>query len=207
MASSIIAREALARTLPCASASPDARDDISSWFRDFHRPLIKVLASKRVVPSSHLDDLVQETFLRAWRYSNFESVQNVLGYLITIAMNLASEWKQLSANRNPHLSDSVLEHQPCDDSESPDTKAELVDRNRCVRAALDTLPCRRRSVHILQCRDDLSYSQIAKRLGVTTRVVNREINVGHRELRLALARVGLEPCSKRSARQAYRRRK
>jgi DNA-directed RNA polymerase specialized sigma24 family protein len=69
------------------------------------------------------------------------------------------------------------------------TIAEVVEQSRCVTDALSALPKRRRSILVLQGRDALTYSQIAERLGLTKRQVNREVSAGHCELRLALAGV------------------
>lgn len=147
------------------------------------QPLRRQLRSTRVVRPCDIDDIAQETFLRLLRYSSGIEIHDPLGYLYRVACNIANEWHDRAVNRMPHVSDEALEELGLDVGESPEGVIDREKRDRMVRAAIACLPQRVRRVTELRAYDDLTYSQIAKRLGITYRKVMRDLVRARSELR------------------------
>ena len=157
----------------------------AEWFREWRKPVRHWLSRRASVPAAELDDLAQEVFLRLLRYSEKTAVDNPLGYLLRVAGNVASEWRERARVSKPHdqqwLDDLIVE--PDQEPENAVTQ-ERTDEN--VQAAVDTLPYRQRQVLLLRVNEGLTYKQIAERLGLSPRVVLRDLSRAYSQLRLRL---------------------
>src|SRR3546814_12274886 len=81
------------------------------------------------------DLLAQEVFLRLLRYSEKTAVENPLGYLLRIAGNVASEWRERARVSKPHdqewLDDLLIEP-----DKEPDRKSVVQGKSVSVRVDL-----------------------------------------------------------------------
>lgn len=165
---------------------------LADWFREWRRPLLKFLARRHHGAGADLDDLAQEVFLRLLRYDRAEFVDQPRGYLFKIAANVAHDWANRPAERFAHdpdwLDDLLTESEP-------DRDLEAEERSRCVQAALLRLPPRCREVLRLHFGDGLKYEAIAAALGLTPRIVKREIVRGYAALREQLGDELIDPAS------------
>jgi RNA polymerase sigma-70 factor, ECF subfamily len=169
-------------------------EDFQSLAEPFRRELLAYCY--RMLGSVHdAEDLVQETYLRAWRsYDRFEGRSSLRTWLYRIATNAcltALEGRgrrPLPSGLGAPSSDPVAELaqspelpwlEPVPDAmvgTAPDDPAAIVSSRESIRLALITalqhLPPRQRTVLIM--RDVLSWraAEVAKMLGVTTVAVN-----------------------------------
>ncbi len=90
-------------------------------------------------------------------------------------------------NRMPH-DPTWLEELP--DEDEPESLAAREDERRFVGQALQGLPPRQREILRLHYGEGLSHAQIAEQLGVTERIVKRDIIKAYATLRLDLAGEG-----------------
>lgn len=157
---------------------------LTGWFRDLHAPLRRFIGRRRPVASADLDDVAQEVYLRLLRYDRAELIEDPKGYLFRIAANVASEWAMRARERLPHaacwLDDLVDDRDVLGDAERATRAAE-------VRAAVEALSPRARDVLRLRFAEDLTNEVIASRLGLTRRIVRRELAQAYALLRLRLA--------------------
>lgn len=158
---------------------------IGSWFGRWRKPLRGWLSSRASVPSSEVDDLAQEVFLRLLRYSDDIAVENPQGYLFRIAANVANEWRERSRVRQPH-DRSWLHELQIDPSDQPDNAAFQNRVSKHLQNVVSELPKRQREVLLLHVNEGLTYKQIADRLGVTYRIVLRDLTRAYASLRLQL---------------------
>ncbi len=142
------------------------------------------MGGRRGVPTAELDDMAQEVFLRMLRYDREDFVTDPRGYLFKIAANVASEWFMRARQRMPH--ESVWLEEIVDDTDILQD-IERRERDLTLRSALEALPPRMREVLRLHYGEGLKHEAIADRLGVTRRVVKREIIEAYVRLRAALA--------------------
>jgi RNA polymerase sigma-70 factor (ECF subfamily) len=149
------------------------------------------LASRSLGPAVDLDDVAQETFLRLLRYSDDVLVEYPQTYLFRIAANVASEWRERARNSRPH-NDTWLEDLQIEAGDEPENAVARSLVHGHVRAAVQLLPQRQRQALLLHVVDDLTCAQIAGRLGLTRRIVKRDLALAYSHLRWELDAVDLE---------------
>jgi len=165
-----------------APAAP--RNPLSEWFRRWRSPLRKFLVGRGAVRVADLDDVAQEVFLRLLRYETAEVVRHPQAYIFKMAANVVAEWAIRSRHR--------LAHEPrwLNGLVAQDTVEETLDNQviqREIKRALGTLTARERAVLKLHFEEGLSKAQIALRLGLSPRVVQRDFETSYSKLRRELA--------------------
>jgi RNA polymerase sigma-70 factor (ECF subfamily) len=166
-------------------SEPASDNRIAQWFRDWRKPVRHWLSRRASVPAAELDDLAQEVFLRLLRYSEKTAVENPLGYLLRIAGNVASEWRERARVSKPHqqgwLDDLLIESE-----QEPENSVCQARTDASVQAAVDKLPARQRQVLLLRVNEGMTYKQIAERLELSPRVVLRDLSRAYSQLRMRL---------------------
>lgn len=158
---------------------------VTEWFGRWRKPIRTWFSRRASVPRAEIDDLAQEVFLRLLRYSDDVTVDNPQGYLFKIAANVANEWRERSRVRQPH-DRSWLDELQIDPSDQPDNAMFQNRVSKHLQAAVDQLPRRQREVLLLHVNEGLTYKQIADRLGVTYRIVLRDLTRAYASLRMQL---------------------
>ena len=139
-----------------------------------HSSFVFNLAYRLTGSRGEADDLLQETFLRVYRYLGGYAGGSFKGWLRRIAVNLFLT-RCRNAQRDMHLSldAGTDEYRPkrlddalVDRSEDPGYRIEQVSLDDRLQGSLDAIPEEYRVALILREIDDLSYDQIAAVLGV-----------------------------------------
>jgi len=142
------------------------------------------------------EDLVQESYLRAFKFfGNFHGA-NARGWLLTIVRNTCYTW--FRENRAEELTTSFNEDIHSTEADPFDPQKLLVQResSQLLRQALEELPLEFREVLVLRELEGLSYKDIA---------VIADIPPGTVMSRLARARIRLKQClSKLIGKEGYR---
>ena len=174
-----------ARGPGAASKTDNPNNRFAQWFMQWRKPVRHWLSRRAAVPAADLDDLAQEVFLRLLRYSERTAVENPLGYLLRIAGNVASEWRERARISKPHeqgwLDDLLIEP-----DKQPENSVCQAGTDENVQAAVDRLPKRQREVLLLRVNEGLTYKQIADRLQLTPRIVLRDLTRAYSQLRMRL---------------------
>lgn len=127
-------------------------------------------------------DVVQQTFLKAWRAaSGFDADRELAPWLYSIARRTAID--VLRVERRPTAS----AHEPETDVGIDGPSFERTWEAFEVRGAIDALPASEREVMELAHRGGFTHPEIADRLGVPVGTVKSRSNRAHRRLALALA--------------------
>ncbi len=140
------------------------------------------------------EDVAQTVFLKAFeRFAQLDGNPSAPGWLKTVATNECLN--HLSRYRNRWRFFSEMEHPP--DPGTPDPRTLnpgpwTPDPNMRLDAALRRLPAAQRVPVVLFHFDELSYQQIADRLGVSLSKVKTDILRGREALRAALGPAGQE---------------
>jgi RNA polymerase sigma factor (sigma-70 family) len=161
-----------------------AQNSLSEWFQRWRSPLRKFLVGRGVARVADLDDVAQEVFLRLLRYESAEVVKHPQAYIFKMATNVAAEWAIRSRHR--------LAHEPrwLSSLVANDTTEETFDTDvvqREIKRAIETLTPRERAVLKLHFEEGLSKAEIAPRLGLTRRIVQRDFETSYSKLRSELA--------------------
>jgi RNA polymerase sigma factor (sigma-70 family) len=157
----------------------------ADWFKEWRKPVRHWLSRRASVPAAELDDLAQEVFLRLLRYSEKTAVENPLGYLLRIAGNVASEWRERARVSKPH-DQEWLEDLLIEPDKEPENSVCQARTDETVQAAVDQLPLRQKQVLLLRVNEGLTYKEIAERLELSPRVVLRDLSRAYSQLRMRL---------------------
>lgn len=137
------------------------------------------------------EDLVQETFLKAYRgFGQFEPGSNFKAWLFTILTHsYINDYRRRS--RAPRVTD-FSEVEPEGEIETPHFSAEDVERladrlGDPAKRALDRLPPEHRLVFLMSTFEDLSYKEISAILGVPIGTVMSRLFRARAVLRRELA--------------------
>lgn len=142
------------------------------------------------------EDLVQETYLKAFRASDsFAAGTNLKAWLFTILHNT---WRNVvrDRSRDPVAVDSEAVERAEDAAGDRDSPERLLTRRAMgegLRAALDSLPPAFRQAVWLRDVEELSYAEIARVLDIPMGTVMSRISRGRRLLHERLAAAGEAP--------------
>ena len=165
------------------SPSPPQKS-LSDWFQRWRSPLRRFLAGRGAVRVADLDDIAQEVFLRLLRYESSEVVEHPQAYIFKMASNVASEWAIRARHRLAH-DPRWLNHLVAKDSVEEAFDTYVVQKE--IKRALSTLSARERAVLKLHFEEGLTKAEVAVRLGLSARIVQRDFESSYRKLRTELA--------------------
>jgi len=165
-------------------SGPGPTADFTTFMRNY-QDMVFTTSVRLVKNEAQAEDIAQEVFIRA--HENFEMLSTspaAGGWLKTVATNLSLNHLQRYRNRWRFFSelggsaDAEGEDSPGIEFAAPDTFFERVDaeeRRVLVEEALGKLPDHQRVPLVLYHFEDISYDEIAKRLGVSLAKVKTDI--------------------------------
>jgi len=145
---------------------------VARTFERFRTPLLRYLTdllSRR----DEAEDLVQETYLRLLQVEDID-LARVRALIFKVATNLAYDRFRQRRARGPHGDDEQLAALPARGPE-PDRIVALEQGVEIVKRTLLDLKPRCRQVFLLRTSAELDYDEIAKRLGISRRTAEREM--------------------------------
>jgi RNA polymerase sigma-70 factor (ECF subfamily) len=157
---------------------------------------IYALAYRTIGREDDARDVVQETFLRAFRgLSGFKGQAKFSSWLYRIALNLCRDWIRRQ-RRTPVVSapDGVDLVELAGESESVESADEAVarkDLSRAVARAMSVLPDDQRAAIVLKEYHGLTFQEIADLLGCPLSTVKTRLYQGLTVLRRELERSGI----------------
>ncbi len=171
-----------------------ARDGDSEAFRalvDCHSRAVYRLAFRMTGTAQDAEDVVQETFLKAYKQlSRFESRANFGTWLHRIAVNCSIDLIRARPHREAGHDAMDLEHLGADDGEaarpSPERlmlSTEVQDR---VNGAMSGLSAMERAAFVLRHFEGRSIDEISQSLGLKTNATKHSIFRAVRKMRVAL---------------------
>ena len=146
-----------------------------------HRYILRFVGS-----SETAQEIVQEAFLRTYRQR--ESVTTLRAFLFSTARNLAAnEYRHrrtMERDALGNFGDSWVK------TERESLEAELLrdERNQLMQEAIDRLPPQCRAAFALRVFHECSYKEVADRLGISAKTVEKHIARGLRETHSYLKR-------------------
>jgi len=150
------------------------------------------VAYKFVGKHDEAEDLTQDIFLKIFKaLKTFDRRANFQTWIISISRNLCIDhYRSVRKERQTIARDvDSTELQPATTERGPYAQAEHQDLRAQLRQALETLPLTLRTAVVLRDLQELSYQEIADRLGLPEGTVKSRINRGRIELAHQLKRV------------------
>lgn len=139
---------------------------------------LKARLTQRLGSSELAGDAVQDTWLRLHHTESIGSVSSPANYLFRIALNIArdrlkSERRYLTAVQIEQMLDLA------DESADPASLAETRSDLQLVERLISELPSRQREILVAARLDGLPRGEIAKRLGISLSLVEKELKQAH----------------------------
>ena len=161
----------------------DGEKAVEWLFRRHYRYLCKVVY--KVLPDANLvEDLVQEVFFEVWRKrENIRITTSLKAYLRRAAVN-----KTLNFIRDQKIKPDDEERLPPLESKIVNINQQLdaEDLQKLIDQSIDQLPERCRLVFVLSRFEDMSYQEIADKLGISIKTVENQVSKALRYLRISL---------------------
>jgi RNA polymerase sigma-70 factor (ECF subfamily) len=130
-------------------------------------PLISTYAFRIVGNTEDTDDVVQETFISAWRnLPDLENPAAIKGWLITVVSR--QSLNRVKARRED---DSIEDTEVVDSKEGPQERASAASLNDALSIALSAMPEDQRRCWVLREVSGYGYSEIAKELNLPVSTV------------------------------------
>jgi RNA polymerase sigma-70 factor (ECF subfamily) len=158
----------------------NCRDEALRQIMTEHRGMLMLYCIKLVGGDRQLaEDVVQETFLRAWQKADrlTDERGSVRGWLRQVAHNIAVD-QHRAARRRPQETDLDTAPEPRGADDDPSILTRMV-----LNKALRTLPEEHRSALVETFLRDRTAVQAADRLGVPTGTIKSRVFYGLRRLR------------------------
>jgi RNA polymerase sigma factor (sigma-70 family) len=155
-----------------------------------HRGALQAFFYRRLRIKSDAADLVQEVYLRMLRVADPQAIRNPEAYLFTVAGNLLRENAVADLQR--------AQSAPVEDAEGtpqftqiPGFEADLDTERRVARMCkvIEELSPKCCAAVVMQYRHELSYEEIAVRLGVSPRMVKKYLTQALNHFRKRMERL------------------
>lgn len=156
-----------------------------------HGRALQAFFYRRIRTKSDAPDLAQEVYVRMLRVSDMAAIRNPELYLYTVANNLVKEHAVLDRRRASSVDlDEATVQQQLGELPVFDGQLDTTQRVTRLRTVLAQLPPKCRAAVVLYYRHDLSYQEIADRLGVSSHMVKKYLAQALGHCRRRMARLG-----------------
>ena len=125
------------------------------------------------------EDLMQEAFLRLWQKRTEVAAEKAKSFLFTVGNNLFLD----KARHQKVARNFALRPRRDRDQEDPSYHLETQEFQAQLEAALARLPEASREVFLMNRLEDLPYREIAERLGISQKAVEKRMSKALKELR------------------------
>jgi len=160
------------------------KEQITELYPRLRRSMTLYLAGSSI----QVEDLLQETFLKAWSHlDSFQDESRLYTWIYSIARNLAIDEFRKRKNSIP-ISQVPVEEYPV--SGNPKPEEEAGGEIGLLRKAIEDLPELLRSIVIMKTADGLSYPEIAEVTGLNEQTVKNRMFRARKELAERLKQMG-----------------
>lgn len=153
-------------------------------FDKYHQQLFNYLIY-RTGNTGDAEDLLQNVYLRLWKYRNNITNENLSAYLYSIATSLSNNLAKKRKTelefirKNLHRSDTDLEVEETWKSE------DLEKLKQCIHQ----LPEKQRSTLLMNRMEGLTYKEIARYLDLSQKAIEKRISKSYELLRACLKEI------------------
>jgi RNA polymerase sigma-70 factor, ECF subfamily len=156
---------------------------LGALFDRHHEAIYRLISRLLRTEPGEIDDLVQTTFLEAWRSAGRYSGRGVVkSFLFGIAANTVRHHVRSARRRREALAD----WQPPEGKNAPDDVAVRAQQVGRLAAALDQLPHDLRAAYVLCDLEDVPGVEAARMLDVRAGTLWRRLHEARRALRAAI---------------------
>lgn len=147
---------------------------IENLNRRYRTALIRFFSSRSRRPDD-VEDLVQEVFVRLIARGGLDDVRVEENYLFVAAGNVWRDAARRDIARHRDRHASLADHHHPVDAISPEVVAVGKEDLRRALVAIQELPLRTQAIFALQRYEELTYPEIARRLGISVSAVEKHM--------------------------------
>lgn len=136
---------------------------------------LKQYIMRFVVREQDVEDILQETFLRACEYGQSRQVRSPKSFLFRVAHNIALSELARKSNRLTVFIGDMNALNVIDDRPSAEQELEMHRRLESLRMTIASLPPRCRRVLVMRKIFGFSYKEIARRMDISVRTVEKHL--------------------------------
>ena len=158
---------------------PDNHSKITSTYLKLRARLAHAVLG--IVPPKEIEDIIQETYVRACQATTTKSIEKPEGYLFRIARNLALDHAKRAETRLSLSDDEVDEEVIAEAAQSSDPTIDDVisnDRFADLCDAVRRLPLQQRRAFVMKKVYGYSQREIAADMQISEKTVERHISLG-----------------------------
>jgi len=133
------------------------------------------------------EDIVQESYLRAFRFFDGYRGGDAKAWLLAVVRNTCLTWRRHNSRAAATEPFDERTHQPGDAEATPEEKLVAADKVGVLRDCIESLPVEFREVIVMRELEEMSYQQISEAASLPAGTVMS---------RLSRARKRLEDCAK-----------
>jgi RNA polymerase sigma-70 factor (ECF subfamily) len=148
-------------------------DRLTRCFLEIRAELVRFLTRRNGKAAA--EDVVQETWLKLHERGDTESWHEPRAVLFTTAANLGTDVQRREARSDRLFARDGELPEAVSPGADPESQAQTESELNSVAAALQELPAQCREAFLLNRLEGLTHSEIAQRLGVSTKTVQRHI--------------------------------
>lgn len=159
-----------------ASADRDERPQLKQLYERYWNDLCRHIRATFGAKAPDPQDVAQSAFARYLSMDDQQAIENPRAFLYTTARNIALDITRHRKHSDRH-SQSVAQDEGAQsvDEFSPERIALAQEHAAALSKAIENLPKRQRQALLLHRLHDLSYSEIAERIGSSKSDVRRQI--------------------------------
>jgi RNA polymerase sigma-70 factor (ECF subfamily) len=142
-------------------------------------PDVKRYLDRRVEDPETRRDLAHEVWLRILRIPNFTEIREPLAYFYTVTANVIREHRYFRRRDRVSIDSDAMEHaaeHPAD--LAADVVGDETGRQNALERTLASLPKKYRQVLLLRITEELSYDEIAERMGLSPKTAREYFSRG-----------------------------
>jgi RNA polymerase sigma-70 factor (ECF subfamily) len=150
-----------------------APDAVLESLYQAHAPELQRFARRRIGPQD-AEDIVQDAYLHLLQKEQFESLEHPRAFLFRIASNLSVDAIRKTRTRSRHAECEIALHSGVAYADNIEAAEDAIEMQR-FHAYMEELPPACREAFLLNRIDGFTHSEIAKKLGVSIRTVDRHM--------------------------------
>jgi RNA polymerase sigma factor (sigma-70 family) len=148
-------------------------DRLTRCFLEIRAELVRFLTRRNGRAAA--EDVAQETWLKLHERGNTESWREPRAVLFTTAANLGTDVQRREAHSDRLFAREGGVPEPASEAAGPESQVESQSELNGVAAALEELPAQCREAFLLNRLEGLTHAEIAERLGISTKTVQRHV--------------------------------
>lgn len=161
-----------------------SREEYHRAFKEFYKP-IRSFVYYRCADMDLAEDITQDVFVKLWETRTRIDKKTIKAYLYTIAQN-----QTINYLKRQQLHFKFIKKPGADrDYDTPEKLAEINQYESELQAVIDSLPAGGREVFLMNRLEDLTYVEIAERLGLSVKAVEKRMS---KVLRILREKLGVD---------------